>query len=232
MLREIKLLGILGEKFGETMTGDVNSIRDVFRLIDCQRKGFRAFILEAVDKGLDASILIGDHSLETEEVLLENIQGDTIYVTLVPAGSGNNGFKKILTAIAIIAFALYPPAGILGKAAEGLTFAQQVVLSIGIQIGLQGVAELLTKVPKSEKAEAENQLFSSAENTAKQGVPVPILYGKLLVPGTAISVDFKGGELLPTLPAVPDVTDLIGISNTNLNGASISQWASGNRFEI
>jgi len=55
---------------------------------------------------------------------------------------------------------------------------------------LAGVTELTTKAPKHNKDE-EKGLFNGPENTLVQGTPVPVAYGKLLVGGKPISVNFK-----------------------------------------
>jgi hypothetical protein len=55
---------------------------------------------------------------------------------------------------------------------------------------MAGITELTMKAPKHNKDE-EKGLFNGPENTLIQGTPVPIAYGKLLIGGKPISVNFK-----------------------------------------
>lgn len=66
-------------------------------------------------------------------------------------------------------------------------------IGIGASLVLGGVAQLLTPVPKiptgknSDKDPRKSYSFSGVQNTSRQGVPVPIVYGETLVGSVVIS---------------------------------------------
>lgn len=200
MDRKIVLLGDLGEKFGAEWSASANTIVDSIKLIECQTTGFKQYMLQALEAGLDLAVLCGDTLIEDErELLLENIPGNTIYISLIPSGS--KGLGKILAAVAIAVFAFYAPQifatpkTLLGAEVAVTpgwvgTF-QAVATAISINLALQGVSELLVKTPDTIEEEDAGNIFSGPENTTKQGKPVPLLYGRLLVGGSVLSVDIS-----------------------------------------
>lgn len=225
MDRKIILLGELGEKFGTEWFGRADTVADAFKLIDCQEEDFKPYILGALDAGLDAAIMIGDQILE-DGVELNKITKDDIIIALIPAGS-KSGFGKILAAIAIAIFAWYmgpiiftqaaTPTGTAATITGGGTGAisaglQSALYAIAANLAVAGVTELLAKVPKTRDSEIEGSLFIGPTNTVKQGQPLPLLYGKLLIGGTPISVNFSGGNL-------PEQTGSI-VTNTGVTTTS------------
>jgi predicted phage tail protein len=68
-----------------------------------------------------------------------------------------------------------------------------VVASIGATLFLGGVAGLLSPVPRpmqgtnSDQDPRKSYSFSGIQQTSRQGVPVPIVYGETLVGSVVIS---------------------------------------------
>jgi len=55
---------------------------------------------------------------------------------------------------------------------------------------LGGVAQLLTPTPKTDEDEGDPKKsfsFSGIQNTTRAGVPVPVVYGEMLVGGIVVS---------------------------------------------
>jgi predicted phage tail protein len=114
---------------------------------------------------------------------------------------------KIIAGVALIAAAIiFAPAGaaILGFAGAGggLTIAgiglstavAGAVASIGVALVLSGVADLIAPMPKMgnftsgpEATRLESFTFSGIVNTSKQGMAVPICYGRAFVGSAVIS---------------------------------------------
>jgi predicted phage tail protein len=114
---------------------------------------------------------------------------------------------KIITGVALIAAAIiFAPAGaaILGFAGAGggLTIAgiglsaavAGAVASIGVALVISGVADLIAPMPKMgnftsgpEATRLESFTFSGIVNTSKQGMAVPICYGRAFVGSAVIS---------------------------------------------
>ena len=80
-----------------------------------------------------------------------------------------------------------------GAAAIFGTSLVTIAGGVGISLVLGGVAQLLTPVPKmptgkdSEQDPRKSYGFSGVQQTSRQGVPLPICYGRTLVGSVVIS---------------------------------------------
>ena len=52
-MQTVHLKGELGERFGEKWSMNVNKVQDIFRLIECQRQGFRPYIQECIENEIE-----------------------------------------------------------------------------------------------------------------------------------------------------------------------------------
>lgn len=194
------------EKFGKKWEVHCRTLPDIFKLIACQTPGFREYLLEAADKGIDFQIKRGEEFID-ESTFLLSLGKDDIIITELPAGSKGGG-GKILTAIAITALLVINPGGIFsattlmsGQAigqsgavavSTGLNAAGLALASVAVNLALTGITELLSPGPETDGAETnEAYLFDGPVNNVKQGLPVPVAYGELIVGGAVISASYS-----------------------------------------
>lgn len=195
--KKIHLLGELAQ-FGETWTTTESTLVSIFKLIECQQKGFKSFLMEALDSGLELAIVSANGlSIDNPlEIYMNNLVEEDLFITLIPAGSGK-GWGKILAGvfIAFVSFYTFGAAAAAGGKAAGA--ALNIGYSVAVSLALQGVTQLLTKTPQTQKEEEGPGLFNGPINTVKSGKPVPILYGELLIGGAPIHVNIgpRTGEL-------------------------------------
>ena len=203
MQRNVYLHGQLAN-FGKEWDISAPLMSDIIKLIDCQTRGFRKFLIEAAEAGLELSMVVDDQIIENpEELLLENREGD-VHLALMPSGSKRGWGKLILGAIIIavsVWFGVDPGtagrwAAIMDGTAKIKTLAL-IGMSIGVNIAMTGLAELMAKAPTHEK-DPEGGLFNGPDSTVVQGTPVPICYGQLLIGGKPISVNFKASGVTGT----------------------------------
>ena len=202
MQRNVYLHGQLAN-FGKEWSVDAPLMADVIKLIDCQTQGFRKFLVEAAEAGLELSMVVDEETIEEpEELLLENKKGD-VHLALMPSGSKRGWGRVILGAILIAVSIWYgvPPgeAGRWAAMMEGGAMSTwgMIGMSIGINIAMMGLSELMAKAPSHEQG-PEAGLFNGPDATVVQGTPVPICYGKLLIGGKPISVNFKASGITGT----------------------------------
>ena len=75
----------------------------------------------------------------------------------------------------------------------GATITAQTLTSLGVSFLLQGVANLITPDPKpfnqrqQEDPRDQSFIFTGLLNNTKQGVPINIVYGEMLVGSTVVS---------------------------------------------
>lgn len=162
--------------------------------------------------------------MEAAEELYMNINKEDVYITEVPAGSG--GWGKIIVGALFIVAAIFAPWALgltttvtttaagaatvtMGLSAVGSLVAMTLA-SIGLNLIMAGVNELM--MPKPDKGKSAGAFFSGPVNTIKQGQPVPLLYGELIVGGAPISVSFTKSKITSTgyvynsVNSVPDET--------------------------
>ena len=108
-MTQVKLLGELGERYGTDWTSGHKSVRDILKLIDCQVEGFKEYLAECHEKGIQFTIQNGDDFMEADlnEMALNNLK-DTVIITPIPAGSGK-GMKKLIAGLLLIAAFFFIP---------------------------------------------------------------------------------------------------------------------------
>ncbi len=190
MKRKVKLLGTLGDLFGQEYTVDCIYLKDVFKCISANNPKFHQFILNNKE---DFFIEMSSDNIELP------LQDKEIIIGLAPSGSKSGG-AKIVAAIAIIAIAWWNPygwaygagtAGIDGSAAAAgsLTFAGEASLALAANLALTGIQQIMAPDPATDSKAPENYLFNGGQQNIVEGDPIPVLYGELMVPGTPISFE-------------------------------------------
>ena len=188
MQRDVYLHGELA-KFGNHWSISAPKIADAIKLIGCQTQGFKKYLIEAAEAGLELAMTVDNKRIEDPlEFGLDNINGD-MHIALMPSGSKRGWGRLILGAI-LTYLAWYFGGPRVGLKVGEMTMGYAMLMGIGVNLMLMGITELTTKPPKHNKDE-ETGLFNGPENTLVQGTPVPVAYGKLLIGGKPISVNFK-----------------------------------------
>lgn len=134
---------------------------------------------------------IGDHP---EYIHYPTSNSEAIRISPVISGAGN-GTGQILAGIGLIAASiLFAPAGLLAGGLFTLgAQAVPVVAGIGVSLALSGVSQLLSPTTQlstgtdSDFDPRKSYSFSGIQNVARQGVPVPIVYGEVLVGSIVVS---------------------------------------------
>ena len=177
-MNTILLYGSLGSKFGRVHNYDVRTPAEAVRALSATIKGFKqAFI----NGGSYRLIVGGKSAIDLDES--ENPISTKETIRIVPVITGASGVGKIIVGAALIYLSTtFPPAGLAAGFASGT----------GVSLVIGGVSELLFAPPKPEAAQerAENMpsfIFNGAINTTRQGNPVPICYGRMIVGSQVIS---------------------------------------------
>ena len=204
MLRKVYLQGELGQKYGEEF--EINAIRpiEVFQCLEGNFDDFRKYMLDCEEKGIGFTVQVGKENIDREEDLLMTLNQGDIMVTPVPAGSKSGG-AKILTAILIVGAMIFAPQMLLsvgpGAGAEGavlgnwaiaggaLTTPGQIAALVAINLALTGLQQLMAPDPATDSQQDESYLFNGPAQNIIEGDPVPVLYGRLRVPGRPISFE-------------------------------------------
>lgn len=185
MLRRIKLYGPLAKFIGQRiLDADVATAAEAVRFLlanwpEAERHMAQHSYRVQVDRD--------DLPVDTEPEQLHYPVGQS-EIRIIPVVAGAGAAGRIIAGVALVAASFLIPgsAAIIGIGLKSLT------AGIGLSLALGGVAQLLTPVPKLGKEDSASDprksfSFSGIQNTSRQGVPVPIIYGETLVGSVVIS---------------------------------------------
>ena len=196
-MKKIYLHGKL-QKFGKVFNLDILSPKEGIHALCTQLKGFKKEFLKGnyfIFKGN----MKEKNSLDLEELNIGLGKQNEFHIMPTLKGAKHGGLGKVLAGIAIITLAVYaaPAAATLGAelgqtAFLGVTYGNIALFGAGIALG--GIAELLSPTPKISDYSDRNSpdqrasfLFNGAVNSTEQGVPVPLLFGRMRIGSTVVS---------------------------------------------
>jgi predicted phage tail protein len=185
MLRKIKLYGKLAKFVGHRiLEADVATAAEAVRFLVANWPELERHMADQHYR-----VSVGTYDLDLEE-LHDPAGQQEIKIVPVMAGAGATG--RIIAGIALIALASLVTFGTVGGIfAAGALNA--VVFGVGASLVLGGVAQLLTPTPRvptgpdTQNDPRKSYSFSGIQNTSRQGVPVPIIYGETIVGSVVIS---------------------------------------------
>lgn len=183
-MANIELCGVLGKHFGKQHKRLVSTTSEVIKALCCTIQGFEKYLNTSKQRGLTFAIFRGKKNIGVDDLgfpLTENV----VRIVPVVIGSKKAGvLQTILGAVLVaVGFVLtFTPA-----AAASPFFYQA-----GAAMILGGVVQMLSPQPTglASKQDADNRAsyaFGGVTNTAAQGYPVPLLYGKRRIGGAIIS---------------------------------------------
>jgi predicted phage tail protein len=183
MLRKIKLYGALAKFVGHrVLEADVATAAEAVRFLVTNWPELEAHMAHQYYR-----VHTAGEDLTLDDV--HNPMGREIQIVPVMAGAGAIG--RILLGIALIAGAFFTGGATIGLLGLAAPVAVSTVLAgVGISLVLGGVAQLLAPTPKIDQDEGDPKKsfsFSGIQNTTRAGVPVPVVYGEMLVGGIVVS---------------------------------------------
>jgi len=214
-MKVVKVYGALRKKLGQCrFQFDVDTPAQAFKALCVNFPGLDKWLLDSEKDGIGYRVTIGKEKLNDENALLlvaPFSEREVFSITPVIAGAGQGG-GQILAGIGLVALAIVagPVAGGFlglgaglsgvggGIAASGLIggAAASAIGFVGLSLVIGGIAQSISPSPVQststfergrEAAKLESFTFSGIVNTAKQGLPVPIAYGRLFVGSAVLS---------------------------------------------
>lgn len=197
VMTTIKLSGPLIRLFGREHQRVISTPREVFRALSVTLPGFEKYMNTSKARGQTFAIFVDKKNI-TEDDLDFPSCGRTIRIVPVIMGSKRAGvLQTILGAVLVVV-------GVLGSTigqAWGGGIWGPAAWKIGAAMMVGGVAQMLSPQPSglASKQSADNRAsyaFGGVTNTAAQGYPVPLLYGRRRIGGAIISAGIYVGDQL------------------------------------
>lgn len=189
----VSLEGRLGEIVGRKFSFKTRTLREVLAAIEAntgklrnylQQNGKRVFAIFVDGKELE-----GDHSLNI------NVQNKKILIIPILMGA----FVATVTKFIVKSVLKLKLKSVAGKIAS---FVVGTVLGAALSFGISLLIAKLMKPDDPDLANTSSFVFGQAENVSRQGVVVPVGYGRMQVGSRVISVNlfnvdrskFDGGQ--------------------------------------
>jgi predicted phage tail protein len=183
-MTKIELGGVLGKMFGKRHERLVSTSAEAIRALCCTINGFEQFLNTSKTRGLTYAIFRGKKNIGEDDLGFP-VTTDVLRIVPVVMGSKKAGaLQTILGAVLVVVgvvLSFTPAAGM-------APFFYQA----GAAMMLGGVIQMLSPQAGglASKQSADNQAsyaFGGVTNTAAQGYPVPLGYGKRRIGGAIIS---------------------------------------------
>jgi len=185
-LTTIKLSGQLGKKFGKIHRFYISSPGEAIRALCSQVKGFESHMRDPERKTL-YKVFANDSQIDPENEL--HIERDLHEVRIAPVIQGaKSGLFQAILGVALIAGAFFTG----GMTLAGMTTGWAgTMFSMGLSLALGGIAQMLSPQPKLDLGKASsntpNSGFSVENRNVTSGIPVPLVFGKCVVPSVTVS---------------------------------------------
>jgi len=182
-MREIRLYGELGKRFGRVHRFAVANAAEAIRAL---RANFPDFERAILDVAPAYRVFVGSQRL-ADAGELHAPSGDRETIRIAPALSGaKQGIGQVIIGAVLIA------AAVVGNIFFPGNPISPYLLNAGVAMVIGGVAQMLSPPPKANdpNERPENKpsyVFSGAVNTTAQGHPVPVGYGRMIIGSAVIS---------------------------------------------
>jgi predicted phage tail protein len=219
-MKVVKVYGALRKKLGQCRFEFVaETPAQALRALITNFPGLDRWLIDSEKDGVAYRVTVGKEKIGQEDatgLFLPWSERQVFSITPVLTGAGGGGVGQILVGVGLVAAAIVlgPAAGgFLGLGAGLAGGAGLVTGAVATGIGLvgtglilSGVATLLSPAPSltgagsigirdEAAARLESFSFSGLVNTTKQGLPVPIAYGRVFTGSAVVSAGLDTDDI-------------------------------------
>lgn len=192
-LREVRLLGHLGERFGARHRLLIASPAEAVRALVHTRPGFERAVIDSERDGIAYRVLVDDEPIDGDALHLPSGRSRITIAPVLAGAGGGGGGKGILGGIALIALSFVPGLNVAIWSGMATTWSS-LAFSMGVSMVLGGISSMLASSAQAPSQQIQERpenkpsyLFNGPVNTTQQGHPVPMLYGEAIIGGQVIS---------------------------------------------
>ena len=210
MLRTVKVYGHLAEHCGQSVFEALVRVpADAIKFLLCNFPELRSLMRDGYYK-----VAVGKYDLQLadqpDQLHYPLAADDVVKVIPVVSGAGGRGVGSVLLGAALIGAAVLSGGASLGltgftsnaivgvSSSSFLTTAAVATVAgnVGLALTLGGIATMLTPVPDQPDFDQGEQgrggfAFSGLQNVSQEGIPVPVVYGEVIVGSVVLSTGLK-----------------------------------------
>ncbi|HDT3902122.1 TPA: tail assembly protein [Raoultella ornithinolytica] len=184
VMTRIELSGALGKRFGKVHNRLISTTHEAGVALAKTIPGFEKFMISSQERGLTYAVFKDEKNIGFDDLGFP-ISGEVIRIVPVVIGSKKSGvLQTILGAVLVVVGAVvnWWTGGTVGTP----------IMQFGAAMALGGVVQMLSPQPaglarKESQDNKASYAFGGVTNTASQGYPVGLLYGKRRIGGAIIS---------------------------------------------
>ena len=211
-MKVVKVYGALRKKLGQCrFQFEAETPAQALKALCVNFPGLEKWLLDSEKDGVGYRVTLGKEKITEQNAVLIAApfsEREVFSITPVIAGAGQGG-GQILAGIGLVALAIVTggiaSAGVALGGFMGIGTVGTAVVGIGASLVLGGIAQSLSPAPVQstntlergrDAAKFESFTFSGIVNTAKQGLPVPIAYGRVFVGSAVLSSGLDVDQLI------------------------------------
>ena len=206
-MKVVKVYGALRKRLGQCrFEFDVATPAQAIKALCVNFPGLEKWLIDSEKDGVAYRVAVSKEKATQEDMsplFMPFSDKEVFSITPVVAGAGR-GLGQVLIGAALITAAVFMApaaaagggfftAGATGTSLSAMGYASIAVGNVGISLVLGGIAQAISPQPDTglergrEAAKLESFVFNNVVNTAKQGLPVPIAYGRVFVGSAVLS---------------------------------------------
>ena len=198
-MKVVKVYGALRKRLGQCrFEFDVATPAQAIKALCVNFPGLERWLIDSEKDGIGYRVAVSKEKATEQDVtplLMPFSDKEVFSITPVVAGAGR-GVGTILAGVALVGLAVATGGSGLSLGLSGFSGGLGVsaaVGNVGLFLTLTGIAQAISPQPEiglergREAAKLESFVFNNVVNTAKQGLPVPIAYGRVFVGSAVLS---------------------------------------------
>jgi predicted phage tail protein len=202
-MKVVKVYGALRELLGKTRFEFVaDTPAQAMRALLVNFPELQQWLIDSEKNGVAYRVTVGKQKIHNDDVsglFSPWSEREVFSITPVMTGAGRGAGMILMGAVLIgLSFVTFGAGAFAGGSLAGLgttagiygaAYGSAALGLIGGYLLLGGIAQMISPVPKppKEATRLESNSFSAIQQTVRQGVPVPIAYGRVFVGSAVVS---------------------------------------------
>jgi predicted phage tail protein len=193
VLREVRLYGVLGRRFGHVHYLAINSPAEAVRALCCTIDGFCEFLVNEASYAY--KVIVGGGAKILSQLHDPFSSREVFKLVPIVGGAKRAGILQIILGAVIAGVSAY------------FGFTPGVQAGVGLMLG--GVVQLLSPQRKlsagkdAESSGLKSYGFDGPVNTSEQGLPVPVVIGRVFTGSAVISAGLTVDDIYIAPPPAP-----------------------------
>ena len=174
-MTEVFLEGRLGQVLGRRFSFKTKTLKETLNAIEANTSRLRSYFLNSKKRAF--AIFVDDKEVSIDRNLICNVRDKKVRIIPILFGAVAATSAAIVAAIGI------------KTGVKVAVFIVGAVLAAALSFGISLLISKLMEPDDPEIVTTSSFIFGQAENVAKQGLPVPVGYGRFIVGSRVVSVN-------------------------------------------